>query len=244
VGLTWLVLYAGALLLYFGVAGLDYWVVFVRMKARLLPNYKPDYSEMRREMGMSVLSLSIMAVMTVPFEVLTQLGYSKVYHNVADYPLWYLIASPLFFAVFSDSLIYFIHRGLHHPLIYKHIHKPHHSFIQTTPFSAFAFHPVDGFSQGFPYQLFPFLFPFHATVHLISLAVVSMWTINIHDRVSFHLPLINGAAHHTIHHTTFRSNYGQYFTVWDRICGTYKDPLVEANRKSLREDEAYDKKDL
>ena len=37
-------------------------------------------------------------------------------------------------------------------------------------------------------------------------------------------PAINSAAHHTIHHLEFNYNYGQYFTLWDRIGGSYKRP--------------------
>lgn len=30
------------------------------------------------------------------------------------------------------------------------------------------------------------------------------------------------AAHHTDHHLLFNYNYGQFFTLWDRIGGSYK----------------------
>ncbi len=178
----------------------------------------------RREIVTSVRSLIIMTAMTVVPEMLVQLGYSKIYHNISDYGMTYLLLSPLLFLAFSDFLIYFLHRGLHHRLVYKHLHKPHHSFVNTTPFAAFAFHPLDGWTQGVPYHLFAFLFPMHGVMHLISLTVVSIWTINIHDRVTLGIPGVNSAAHHTIHHTTFRSNYGQYTTLWDRLFGTYHDP--------------------
>jgi lathosterol oxidase len=48
-------------------------------------------------------------------------------------------------------------------------------------------------------------------------------------------PWINSAAHHTVHHLEFNYNYGkddsifdtfsgQYFTLWDRIGGSYRRP--------------------
>jgi lathosterol oxidase len=40
-------------------------------------------------------------------------------------------------------------------------------------------------------------------------------------------PWINSAAHHTVHHLEFNYNFGQYFTLWDRIGGTYKRPDFE-----------------
>lgn len=241
--ITWAFLYVGSLVLYFAFASADYFVVFVVFSRRVLPdNYKSTLN-VAREIRMSVWSLAIMAGLSTPAEVAIQLGYGKVYYSAREYGLLYLFLSPLAFLAFSDAIIYFIHRGLHHRLIYKHIHKAHHSFINTSPFAAFAFHPLDGFAQGVAYQIFVFLFPFHSAVHLISLALVSMWTINIHDRVSLGIPGVNGAAHHTIHHTTFRSNYGQYFTLWDRVCGTFRDPDVwkKEGAIGLTEKEAYGK---
>ena len=46
--------------------------------------------------------------------------------------------------------------------------------------------------------------------------------------------VINGPAHHTLHHLYFTVNYGQYFTWADRWGGSYRhpasglDPLLEA----------------
>jgi Delta7-sterol 5-desaturase len=45
--------------------------------------------------------------------------------------------------------------------------------------------------------------------------------------------IINGPAHHTLHHLYFICNYGQYFTYADRAGGSYRhpdsalDPLLE-----------------
>jgi len=241
--ITWLILYVGSLLLYFTFATLDYLVVFRLLKHRLLPPGHAESCELRREIRMSVVSLSIMAFMSTPAEVAIQLGYGKVYYDPAEHGYAYLILSPLWFLVFSDCIIYFIHRGLHHRLLYKYIHKPHHSFINTSPYAAFAFHPLDGYLQGLPYQLFVFLFPFHSAIHLISLSLVSLWTINIHDRVTLGIPGVNGAGHHAIHHTTFKSNYGQYTTLWDKLGGTFKDPRLwtKAGAPALTEKMVYGK---
>ncbi|KAK4537180.1 hypothetical protein CDCA_CDCA11G3205 [Cyanidium caldarium] len=238
---TWVFLYVGSLLLYYFFAGADYLLVFVWFRDRLVgKQYRPCWRELRREIGMSTWSLAVMSLLSTPIELLVQMGYTRVYDDARQYGWVYLALSPVLFVVFSDTMIYFIHRGLHHRWVYKHLHKPHHSFIETTPFSAFAFHPVDGFSQGLPYQLFVFVFPFHNLLHLITLGVVGLWTINIHDRVTVGIPGVNGAAHHTIHHATFRSNYGQYFTFWDRMFGTHKDPRTWRSVK-LNEDEVYGK---
>lgn len=38
--------------------------------------------------------------------------------------------------------------------------------------------------------------------------------------------VVNGSAHHSDHHTAYNYNYGQYFTLWDRIGGSYRHPYA------------------
>lgn len=39
--------------------------------------------------------------------------------------------------------------------------------------------------------------------------------------------IINGPAHHTLHHMYFVYNYGQYFTWADKVGGSYRHPKTE-----------------
>lgn len=56
---------------------------------------------------------------------------------------------------------------------------------------------------------------------------VNMWTVSIHDGAyALGGRIVSTAAHHTDHHLFFNYNHGQYFTLWDRIGGTYKAPSV------------------
>ena len=51
-------------------------------------------------------------------------------------------------------------------------------------------------------------------------------------------PLINGAANHSHHHLHFNYNYGQFFTVFDRLRGTYRMPdaeMFDAEKKNAKE---------
>lgn len=138
--------------------------------------------------------------------------------------------SAVFFILFTDCLIYWIHRGLHHRLVYSAIHKPHHAWKVTTPFASHAFHPIDGFLQSTPYHIYVFLFPMHKVLYLALYIAVNIWTVSIHDgdfRVPALLkPIVNGAAHHTDHHLLYTYNYGQYFTLWDRIGGSFRNPTA------------------
>lgn len=88
--------------------------------------------------------------------------------------------------------------------------------------------------QSLPYHIYPFLFPLHKITYLGLYIFVNVWTISIHDG-DYRVPcllrhVINGSAHHTDHHLYFDYNYGQYFTLWDKIGGSYKSPTAFEGR--------------
>ncbi|XP_063058628.1 lathosterol oxidase [Engraulis encrasicolus] len=217
----------GAAVLYLGLGTLSYVFIF-NHELMKHPQFLPN--QVRREIKYAMTSLPWISIPTVALFFAEVRGYSKLYDNVHDSPLGWpgLFLSMVSFLFFTDMCIYWIHRFLHHKLIYKHFHKPHHVWKITTPFASHAFHPVDGFLQGLPYHIYPFLFPLHKLLYLGLYVCVNIWTISIHDG-DYRLPrplqaVINGAAHHTEHHLAFDYNYGQYFTVWDRIGSSYRDP--------------------
>eukprot|EP00906_Rhabdomonas_costata_P024276 RCo034922 len=220
-------LLGGGCALYLSFATLSFLFFFV-WKAKTFYPVKPPRKDLgkqaRHELRIALSQLPLMAFLMMPFPVLAHRGFGKIYYRVEDYGWGYLLLSiPLFIAV-TDGFIYFIHRGLHHPLIYKHVHKLHHTYKWCTPYSSHAFHSVDGFSQGVPYYLFIFLFPFHNLLWVCMFLFVNFWTISIHDQVDFGIMswFFNTTDHHTIHHTDFNYNYGQYLTFWDRLGGTYR----------------------
>ncbi|KAM4827906.1 lathosterol oxidase [Thomomys bottae] len=217
----------GAYVLYFFFATLSYYFVFDHS---LMKHPQFLKNQVSREIKYTVWALPWMSIPTVSLFLLEIRGFSKLYDHLREFPLGLLelVSSVLSFLFFTDMLIYFIHRGLHHRLLYKKIHKPHHIWKVTTPFASHAFHPLDGFLQSLPYHIYPFVFPLHKVVYLSLYVLVNIWTISIHDgdfRVPQALkPFINGSAHHTDHHLFFDYNYGQYFTLWDRIGGSFKNP--------------------
>ncbi|KMU78554.1 C-5 sterol desaturase desaturase [Coccidioides immitis RMSCC 3703] len=102
-----------------------------------------------------------MAILTVPFFLAEVRGYGKIYDTFAEAPfqLYNILQFPLFF-MFTDGLIYWIHRGLHHPLVYKApAQSPHHKWIMPTPVASHAFHPVDGWGAKLAVSYLPIHLP-------------------------------------------------------------------------------------
>ncbi|KAJ5482542.1 Fatty acid hydroxylase [Penicillium sp. IBT 31633x] len=201
---------------------------------RFLPN------QIKLEIAQGLSAIPVMALLTVPFFLAEIHGCSKLYDFTSDSPFfgYTLLQYPLFIC-FTDSGIYWIHRALHHPLIYRTLHKPHHKWAVPTPFASYAFHPLDGWSQSLPYHFYPLVFPLQKGAYMGLFIFVTMWTVLIHD--AEYLPtseVINGASCHTMHHLYFNYNYGQFTTGWDRLAGTYRKPKGD----TFMEDELNDKK--
>jgi lathosterol oxidase len=221
------------LFIYLVCASLSY--IFVFDKATFAhPKYLKN--QVRLEIRQAMIAMPIMATITVPFFVAEVRGYAKMYDSFADAPfrLYNVIQFPIFI-MFTDFFIYWIHRGLHHPLVYRRLHKPHHKWIMPSPYASHAFHPLDGWVQGIPYHVFPFIFPLQKLAYVLLFAFINIWTIFIHDgEYVANSPIINVAACNTMHHLYFNYNYGQFTTLWDRVGGSYRKPNDELFRRETK----------
>jgi len=217
----------GAYALYFICATFSYFFIFDQ-SMMLHPKFLKN--QVRMEIRWTVVNVPCTALPSATVFLLEVRGYSKMYDGVENgVNGWlFIFFSTLTFLMFTDCLIYWTHRALHSKLLYKYLHKQHHKLLVPTPFASHAFNPIDTFVQSLPYHIYPFLFPLNKLLYIALFVFVNIWTVSIHDgdyRVPDLLqPFINGAAHHTDHHLFFNYNYGQFFTLWDRIGGSYKNP--------------------
>ncbi|KAK3401183.1 putative C-5 sterol desaturase [Sordaria brevicollis] len=218
-----LILWLFGLVTYYVFASLSYIFVFDK---KTMEHPKFLKNQVWLEIKQANAALPVMALFTFPFLVAEVRGYSLLYDTSDQGPgRWYDFFQFPLFIMFTDFGIYWIHRGLHHPLVYKHLHKPHHKWIMPTPYASHAFHPIDGFAQSIPYHVFPFIFPLQKMAYVGLFVFINFWTIMIHDGEYYaNNPVINGAACHSVHHFAFNYNYGQFTTLWDRLGGSYRQP--------------------
>ena len=165
--------------MYFLCASLSYLFVFDHATFSH-PKYLKN--QVRLEIRQTLIALPIMAIFTVPFFLAEVRGYGKLYGFPSDQPfyLYNYLQFPIFL-IFTDFCIYWIHRALHHPALYKKLHKPHHKWIMPTPFASHAFHPLDGYLQSVPYHIFPFIFPLHKLAYIALFAFINVWTVMIRE---------------------------------------------------------------
>ena len=68
----------------------------------------------------------------------------------------------------EDTMFYWLHRGLHHPAIYKYVHKQHHQFNFSIGVAAEYAHPIEGIvGSSLPFITGPLLMRSHLIVMLV-----------------------------------------------------------------------------
>lgn len=178
-------------------------------------------TQIRKEIGWSLVSSIVFALMSALVYQAYLLGYTKVYLNVSEQPLWYFMVSPFLFLISYETYYYWMHRVMHIPIVFKRVHKVHHASIQPTVFTSFSFHPWEAILQFLFFPLFLCLVPFHVAMLLIVLvfltlsAVINHSGVEIFNKIAVTKHLI-GATHHDLHHKEFTNNFGLYFTWWDK----------------------------
>eukprot|EP00741_Cyanophora_paradoxa_P006161 tig00000944_g5974.t1 len=223
---------------YFLVCGLEFLYFFCYKREKYFPGYKPDWPLIRQEMTLSLFNGIGQSIVVAMIFRLNIRGYGKIYLNVDEYGYTYLALSFIGFLLWAETTLYWIHRALHTPFLYKYVHKHHHQFTINTPFTSMAFHPLDGFIQSASFHLASFVVPVNVWVYFGLLEFMSIWSFSIHDRLHVaNNGWLLGARYHTVHHAVNSYNYGQFFTFWDKLGGTLKDyegediKLQEENQK-------------
>ena len=191
--------------------------------------------QLRRELGLSALTITLFGVgMVVPWGLL-QLGWSRF--AVAPSSMRILIEI-LALLVWNEIHFYANHWLLHSRWL-RRFHVPHHRSIVTTPWATYAIHPVEALMLGnvliIPMLVHDFSFAALLATPLISLLFNSIGHSNYDflpdaDRDRWWL---NGARRHHLHHACYHGNYGFMFPFMDRLFGTELPP--EAADKRLQQ---------
>ncbi len=184
--------------------------------------------QVRREIGWAFMSPVVFVVLASIGWWFYQQGFTRVYTDPSQYPLWYLIISPVQLLVLYETYYYWLHRWMHLPKVFRVVHKIHHESRYPTVFTSFAFHPLEAFLQLGFFPLIILVIPFHYFTLFIVFTLMSVSAVINHSGVEifrsrFLLNHVISSTHHDWHHTCFNRNYGLYFTWWDKWMKTEKD---------------------
>ncbi len=181
--------------------------------------------QIKKEIRWAFVSTVIFAAMTCATLWLYQQGYTKIYTNLHQHSMLYFVASIFGLLIGYETYYYWLHRWMHKPSVFRHVHKVHHDSIHTSVFTSFSFHPLEAFLQFIFLPLILFVMPVHIYAVGIVLTLMTLSAIINHASVEifparFHKHRLGrwliGATHHDLHHKEFKSNFGLYFTFWDK----------------------------
>jgi Delta7-sterol 5-desaturase len=190
---------------------------------------KSSWNQWRKEIRWSIISAAIFTALSAGCLWLYQEGYTQIYSDWKEHSIGYFIFSIVFLLVGYETYYYWLHRWMHHPRIYRIVHKVHHDSVHTSVFTSFSFHPFEAVLQFVFLPLVIVVMPIHYYALGIVLTLMTVSAIINHASIeifpkSFHKHKIGrwliGATHHDLHHKEFRTNFGLYFTFWDKYMKT------------------------
>ena len=147
-------------------------------------------------------------------------------------PGWF-IAWMVLIPLWREVHFYWIHRLIHVPVLYRHIHALHHRNTNPAPWSGLSMHPVEHFlyfSGALIHCIVP-SHPLHAIYQLIHLTLspapghAGFEKVEVSDDRAFD----TGGRAHYLHHKYFEVNYADGAIPFDRWFGSFHDGSPEAH---------------
>ncbi|WP_239058426.1 sterol desaturase family protein [Aliiroseovarius sp. PrR006] len=153
----------------------------------------------------------------------------------AEHPIWFVLGLILL-PIWSAFHFYWVHRLLHAPILYKHVHSLHHRNVNVGPWSGFSMHPAEHLlylTSLLIHWVVP-THPIHLYFHVIYLGPGAAMTHTGYEDllIKDKRRLALGTFYHQLHHRYYECNYGNQEMPWDRWFGTFHDGSDEATKET------------
>lgn len=225
---------------YFLIAGL-FQLYFYKLfssnwQHRRLAKKPVDKQQFAKEVKWSIITSLIFSVIGALTAVAWQRGFTRIYTDAGAFGWWYLPVSLVLSLLIHETYYYFLHRWMHRPAVFRIMHKVHHDSRITSAWTAFSFHPIEGFLQAIVLPLTLLVLPMHVYVLLVQLTIMTFSSVINHLEIEVYPESFQkspagkwliGATHHSLHHKQYKYNFGLYFTFWDKLKKT-ESPHYEA----------------
>jgi Delta7-sterol 5-desaturase len=198
---------------------------------RKIQQKMPGFKDYRRDFLYSALTTFIGAVIILlTFKVGSD--YHNVYKDINEYGMVYYVFTFFWMFFLHDTWFYFMHRAMHHPVLFKHVHLIHHRSTNPSPWTAYAFHPLEAILEAAILPIIAFTLPVHVSAIIFFFLFQIMY--NVYGHLGFEIlpkgfhksrigKWVNTSTAHNLHHHKFNGNYGLYTLFWDRLFGTVRE---------------------
>jgi lathosterol oxidase len=229
---------------YFVLAGIPFLLFYKVFTAwfndNKIQNRKANVKDFLREIGHSLQTTAVFAVIGYLALYSPVKNYTKLYTDINAYPSWWIWVSLIISLIIHDTYFYWMHRLLHHKKLFKLAHVVHHQSTNPSPWASYSFHFIEAWTEGAVLFVIMFLIPMHPLT--VILFTIVGFIINVYGHLGYEIApkqlrnsilfeVLNTSVHHNFHHSRFKGNYGLYFRVWDRLMGTeHPDYVKEYDR--------------
>ena len=141
-------------------------------------DYPPG--QFKKEITRSNITAILFGISGAVLLLLWQKGYTKLYEDIHEYPLWWLPVSLFVALVLQETYYYWFHRWMHLPKVFRIVHKWHHDSHIASPWTAFSFHPLEGLIQAIFLPLILLFLPMNLYVLVIMLTIMSVSSVINH----------------------------------------------------------------
>lgn len=213
-----------------GLTWLAFEVLFHRwFRRRKINPRTPTVSQIGREFVQSLRSILVFGGVTAAVLIAAGYGHTRLYGNRTPHGWAWFFVSIALAVVVHDTWFYWTHRVMHHPRLFRLIHRTHHRSLSPSPWAAYSFGLGEALVQAGIGPLVVCTIPMHEFAFLLFMG----WQIlfNVFGHCGYEIfprwflrtwlgKFLNTPTHHAQHHEKFDGNYGLYFNLWDRLMGT------------------------
>ena len=137
--------------------------------------------------------------------------------------------------IWETLYFYLIHRLIHWPPLYRHVHYLHHRNINVGPWSGLSMHPVEHIIY-LGSVLIHFVIPANPLLIIYHLQHYTLTAATTHTGyeglvVDGRKRLALGTFHHQMHHRFFECNYGGLEIPCDKWAGSFNDGTAESHQQ-------------
>jgi Delta7-sterol 5-desaturase len=212
-----------------------------RWRSRLVNRAYAPARQIRREVAYSVSTAVVFSLVGAGLWLGARVGIFRVDRSVAEYGWGYFALTVVVLLVAQDAYFYWTHRAMHHPLLFRYVHRTHHRSHDPSPFTAYAFSPAEALVHAAFVPLVALVLPLHPMALFVFMTVMIARNVFGHMGIELFPSWFvrsrwtrwsTTTTHHTLHHHRVGTNYGLYFTWWDRWMRT-TDPTYEATFEAV-----------
>jgi len=217
----------GRYLIAAGAISLLIWAARQWSEARRIQSRKASIADYKREFFSSLRTVLIFGLTTISTVLFIESGWVTILQGPINWPLFALQLAAMIVA--HDAYFYWMHRGLHLKSMFRFAHLHHHKSRTPTPWAAYSFASFEAFTEAAFVPIFLLIVPMYDFAIFLFLAHMILRNVIGHSGVEFFpagwtrskfVGWITTTTHHDLHHSQGNSNFGLYFTWWDRLMGT------------------------